>query len=409
MKNGHSNTKHLAPWATPDESPWADRCHPEQGDDPRGSYQRDRDRIIHCASFRKLQHKTQVFVVHEGDYFRTRLNHSIEVTQIGRTLASMLDLMEPLVEAICLGHDLGHGPFGHAGESEIDGILKEYSTNKKRRLKWNANVHSLTLVEELEVQYPSFRGLNLTWATREGLARHKTKYDAPGKTGKYDKYYSPSLEAQVANVADVIAYGTHDVEDALHTPDILRVEELGEQKIDIWEKSWEKANDEFNEAHPGGQWSGVDREQLLIRRAHRHLIDCLIWDVVGETNRRLQQHNVTTLSQARDIWDPIVWFSEEVAPQVNCLLDFMMETVYRGPVVTRQNYRASHIIRELFEALLHNPRLLPLWVQPLVKRGSKRETLEVARFLAGLTDRGAADLYAELFEPTERMMGHRIV
>src|SRR4030042_619652 len=194
--------------ATADANPWARRTHPESGDDPRGSYQRDRDRILHCDSFRKLQHKTQVFVVQEGDFFRPRLTHSLEVAQIGRTLAHMLNLAEPLVEAICLGHDLGHAPFGHAGEQELQRLLRQHGR------EWNANAHSLSVVEELELQYPEHYGLNLTWATREGLARHRPRYDTPAETGEYAVYRQPSLEAQVGNVADLIAYSTHDVEDA---------------------------------------------------------------------------------------------------------------------------------------------------------------------------------------------------
>lgn len=404
MKNRRSIEEDLAPWATPDESPWADRCHPERGGDFRGSYQRDRDRIIHCASFRKLQHKTQVLVVHEGDYFRTRLNHSIEVTQIGRTLACWLKLTEPLVEAICLGHDLGHVPFGHAGEHEFQRILA------KDGLEWNSNVHSLTVVEELEIQYPNARGLNLTWATREGLARHRTKHDIPGEDERYGTYRQPSLEAQVANVADAIAYNTHDVEDALLAR-LLEEEQLHGLSIRIWEDSWQQAKDEFNEAHPGGYWLGVDDDRLLnIRRAHRHLIDCLITDVRYEALRRCSCHNVTTIAEARDLEEPIVAFSKEVAPQVESLQKFMMNEVYKGDVVARQNYRAGHILRELFRALLSDPKLLPSSVhQQLKKKGGSPPPLEIARFLSGLTDRGAADLYAELFEPTERAMGHRIV
>ena len=401
MKNRHSNRDDLAPWATPDESPWADRCHPEQGDDPRGSYQRDRDRIIHCASFRKLQHRTQVLVVYEGDYFRTRLNHTIEVTQIGRTLACWLELTEPLVEAICLGHDLGHVPFGHAGEHEFQRILA------KDGLEWNSNVHSLAVVEELEIQYPNARGLNLTWATREGLARHSTKHDIPGEYEKYSTYRQPSLEAQVANVADAIAYNTHDVEDALLAR-LLEEEQLHGLGIRIWEDSWQQSNDEFSEAHPGGQWSGVDREQLLIRRAHRHLIDCLIRDVHEEALRRSGSHKATTMAETRDLEEPIVAFSKEVAPQVERLQNFMMDEVYKGDVIRRQNYRARHILSELFKALLGDHSILPPWVQERIeKEGSP--PLQVARFLAGLTDRGAADLYAVLFEPTERAMGHSIL
>ncbi|MCX6000581.1 MAG: dNTP triphosphohydrolase, partial [Chloroflexi bacterium] len=199
----------LSRLSTADASPWADRVYPEPPGDPRGSYQRDRDRILHSDSFHKLQHKTQVFVVHEGDFFRTRLTHSLEVAQIGRSIASLLKLNEPLVEAICLAHDLGHAPFGHAGESALSSLLA------KRGATWNANAYSLTIVEDVETQYCGHRGLNLTFATREGIARHSTRFDTEAKTAEYQRTGQPSLEAQVANIADIIAYSTHDVEDAL--------------------------------------------------------------------------------------------------------------------------------------------------------------------------------------------------
>ncbi len=391
----------LAALATPDARPWSSRTYPQSGDDPRGSYARDRDRILHCDSFRKLQHKTQVLVVQEGDFFRTRLTHSLEVAQIGRTLARMLDLTEPLVEALCLGHDLGHAPFGHAGEQELQRLLRGHG------LEWNANAHSLSVVEELELQYPEHHGLNLTWATREGLARHRTRYDPPVESGEYSKYRQPSLEAQVGNVADLLAYSTHDVEDAL-VAGLLAIDDLGGTHIAIWETGWSKAGDEFAKAHPNGIWPGVDKSQLLAKRARRHLIDSLIRDVVVETEARRQKCGVETLQEARDSEDPLVAFSPGVSGQVEKLLDFMMEKVYGGPVVARQNYRASHILSRSFEALSHNHSLLPTSVQQRIHGGSE-PNLEVARFLAGLTDRSAVDLYAELFEPGERAMGHRIL
>jgi dGTPase len=264
----------------------------------------------------------------------------------------------------------------------------------------------LSVVEELELQYCEHPGLNLTWATREGLARHRTRYDVPAETREYDKYRQPSLESQVGNVADLIAYSTHDVEDAL-VAKLLEIDDLETVHIAIWETSWHKARDEFDKAHPNGLWPGVDKPQLLTKRARRHLIDYLIRDVVVETKNRVQQYGVETLEEARATEHPLVAFSPEVAAQVDTLLDFMMEKVYRGPTVARQNHRASHILGCLFEALSKDYSLLPTWVQERIRDGSE-PYLEVARFLARLTDRSAVDLYAELFEPSERAMGHRI-
>ena len=386
--------------ATPDVKPWSARVYPEAGDDSRGSYQRDRDRILHCESFRKLQHKTQVFVVQEGDFFRTRLTHSLEVAQIGRSMAYMLGLTEPLIEAICLGHDLGHAPFGHAGEQELDNLLKG------RGSKWNSNVYSLIVVEEVEVQYCEHQGLNLSWATREGLALHNTKFDAPVESDEYSNYKQCSLESQAANIADIIAYSTHDVEDALEAK-LVEIDDLRQLKIGFWDTCYEKARNELDRAHPKGSWLGVNMPRLLHKRLHRHLIDYLIRDAVRETQRNISHYGVASLGEARSLDHPLVSFSPEVAIQVDKLLDFMHEEVYKGNVIARQNYRASHILRSLFEALIEDYLLLPKQVQERIDRGNE-PSIEVARFLAGLTDRSASDLYAELFEPGERSMGHRI-
>lgn len=396
--------------ATPDVKPWSARVYPETGDDSRGSYKRDRDRILHCESFRKLQHKTQVFVVHEGDFFRTRLTHSLEVAQIGRSMAHMLGLTEPLIEAICLGHDLGHAPFGHAGEQELDNLLKD------RGSKWNSNGYSLIVVEEVEVQYFEHQGLNLTWATREGLALHNTKFDAPVESNEYSNYKQCSLESQAANIADVIAYSTHDVEDALEAK-LVEIDNIRQLKIGFWDTCYKKAKSELDLAQlevprPGDNMphlphTGVNMPRLLHKRLHRHLIDFLIRDAVEETRRNISLLGVASLDEARTLDHPLVSFSPEVALQVDKLLDFMHEEVYKGNVVARQNYRASHILRFLFGALIEDYLLLPKQVQGRIDRGND-PAIEVARFLAGLTDRSASDLYAELFEPGERSMGHRI-
>lgn len=277
---------------------------------------------------------------------------------------------------------------------------------RERGLEWNANAHSLSVVEELELQYCEYHGLNLTWATREGLARHRTRYDPPAETGEYATYRQPSLEAQVGSIADLIAYSSHDVEDALGAG-LLEIDDLEKAQIAIWETGWHKAGAEFAKAHPTGTWSGVDKAQLLNKRARRHLIDFLIRDVSIETENRVRKYAVKTLEEVRGFETNLVAFSPDVATQVEKLLDFMMERVYKGPVVTRQNYRASYILSSLFGALSANHYLLPTWIRERIRDGSEPD-LEVARFLAGLTDRSAVDLYAELFEPSDRAMGHHI-
>ena len=386
-------------FSTPDTSPWADRRYPEAEGDPRLNYQRDRDRVLHCESFRKLQHKTQVFIVHEGDFFRTRITHSLEVAQIGRGLAWLLGLSEPLVEAICLAHDLGHAPFGHAGENALKDLLKN---------GWNSNAYSLDIVENIELQYCERRGLNLTWATREGIACHETKHDVPSIVTEYKTYNQPSLEAQVANISDTIAINTHDVEDAL-VAGILEVDALHKLNIDFYERSRRKAEKEFNIAHPEGVWLGVDKEQVLNKRTRRHMINILILDVCNEYKRRLKKSKVKAIEEARALDQPLVAFSQGMEAQVDELSKFMMGTVYKGLVVARQNFKARYILTNLFNALMNEDSryLLPQDVQERVDKGNNQ--LEIARFLASLTDRGASDLYAELFEPTGRAMGHHIV
>lgn len=388
----------LSNLATPEKSPWFDRQYIEKDIDPRGRFQRDRDRILHSDSFRKLQYKTQVFVVHEGDFFRTRLTHSLEVSQIGRTLASMFKVSEPLVEAICLGHDLGHAPFGHIGEEALQKFLGESGLN------WNANAHSLTVVEELEVQYFQHPGLNLTWATREGIARHATKFDAPVEEGDYAKYKQPSLETQIANLADLIAYCSHDVEDAIFAR-ILSIDDLNSIDSSLWKECCERAEKESDEGE--NSWQESERKHLQVKRIHRHLIDLLIHNAFEHTCRQLSTLGKTSMDEIRNLDSPVIHFDDEIYEQVNNLLDFMVDNVYKSLIVSRQNYRANLVISSLCKALEEDTKLLPVRVKEGISKGADKAT-EIARFIAGLTDRSATDLYAELFEPSERSMGHFI-
>jgi len=303
-----------------------------------------------------------------------------------------------LVEAICLGHDLGHAPFGHTGEVALQGFLKVHG------LTWNANAHSLTVVEESEVQYFQHRGLNLTWATREGIARHSTKFDTPVEEGEYAKYRQPSLETQIANLADLIAYCSHDVEDAIfaHIIDIGNLDKLGSS---IWEKCYRKAKNEHKTTLQ--VWQDSDKERLTTKRIHRHLIDLLIKNAFDYTRKRMSSPSKARLEDIRDADSPLISFDDETATQIENLLDFMVNNVYKSPIVNRQNYRADLIISKLCEALKEDLKLLPMRVQEQIKHGAD-ENIEIARFIAGLTDKGATDLYSELFEPTERSMGHFI-
>jgi dGTPase len=384
--------------ATPLNAPWSNREYVERDDDPRGQYQRDRDRILHSDSFRKLQYKTQVFVVHEGDFFRTRLTHSLEVAQIGRTLASIFDLNEPLVEAICLAHDLGHSPFGHTGEEALGNCLKS------DHLVWNANINSLTVIESSEVQYFNHPGLNLTWATREGIARHATNFDVPVEEGKYMAYRQPSLEAQAANIADLIAYCSHDVEDAIFA-NILFIGDLNTLGNPLWDICIHKAEKEFKSSRI--PWQEKEKKHLLTKRIHRHLIDHLIRSVFHNSRQQVKSGNISTVDEMRGMESVLISFDSDVKAQVDTLIDYMVSHVYKSPIVDRQNYRANLIITRLFQALNEDNRLLPVSIQKRIGGGANQR-VEIARFIASLTDKSATDLYAELFQPTERAMGHFI-
>jgi len=396
----------LAHLRTPEEAPWTDRVHKsDSGTDPRPPFERDRDRIIHCEHFRRLQHKTQVLIVTEGDLYSTRLMHSVETAQIGRSVACSLGLNGPLADALCLAHDVGHTPFGHQGEETLKRLLADDGG-------WDSNQHSLRVIDEIEAQYPNFLGLDLTWAVREGVARHKTAFDVPAVThgtgSDLGGYRAPSLETQVGNVADEVAYLTHDVHDALEHGLLTRDEceaALGESSL--WKRAAIATDGEMKHYHPEG-WPGVDEQRVRVRRLHRNLISILLVDVLCESASRGAA--IKDLAEARESDAPIIEFSPEMRKQVDSLREFMLETVYRSPLVSRQNAKADHVLERLFDALTRNPRLLPTYVRQRINGSGESGTVkhEVAFFLASLTDRGAMDLYAELFVPSDRAMGHHV-
>ena len=391
---------------TPDKSPWTDRANRSDSvADPRPAFERDRDRIIHSEHFRRLQHKTQVLIVTEGDLYSTRLMHSVETAQIGRSIASSLGLNGALADAICLAHDVGHTPFGHQGEDTLKRLLVEDGG-------WDSNHHSLRVIDELEAQYPGFLGLDLTQAVREGVARHKTAFDAPAITyvsaSDLAKYRAPSPEAQIGNVSDEIAYLTHDLHDALEHG-LLSEQECAANLggLSLWKRAFTVTQAEMSMSHPEG-WSGVDESRVKVRRLHRNLIALLLNDVLEESATRGAQF--AGLMAVRDSAVPVVDFSEEMRAQVDALRDFLYDTVYKSPLVSRQNAKADHVLDRLFFALLDNTRLLPRYVQQRIGCDANASivTREVAFFLASLTDRGAIDLYGELFVPSDRAMGHHV-
>lgn len=330
---------------TPNRAPWTNRQHgmPDDGDF-RSPFDRDRDRILHSRAFRRLQHKTQVLMVTEGDDYRTRITHSLEVAQIARSIARGLGLSEPLAEAIALGHDVGHTPFGHQGEVTFSELLSN-------RGGWNSNEHSLRVLDDLEIQYHDHPGLNLTWATREGIARHKTAFDEPIEG--FSSYPSPSLECQVVNLADPLAYVTHDLHDALDYG-LVTEEQLASTGNELWRIAWTITRGQFDYSHPGGTWPGVDPANVKYRVVHRQMINMLIRDIlefsVGAAS------GVSSLGLARSAAQPIVDLSLEKRHQVDTLVEFMFDRVYKSPLVVRQNFKADRILRDLYSALMADGR-----------------------------------------------------
>jgi len=396
----------LAHLCTPDESPWTDRQHRIESDvDPRPAFERDRDRIIHSEHFRRLQHKTQVLIVTEGDLYSTRLLHSVETAQIGRSIALSLGLNGALADAICLAHDVGHTPFGHQGEETLKRLLAAYGG-------WDSNHHSLRVIDEIEAQYSAFLGLNLTKAVREGVARHQTPFDDPAVTygtgGDLGEYRAPSPEAQVGNVADEVAYITHDLHDALEQGLLARTDcDAGLVGSSLWKRTSRKTDGEMQVSHPEG-WRGVDESRVCVRLLHRNLISMLLFDVLGESARRGAAY--ADLAAARDSETPVVDFSADMRKQVTAMRQFLFNSAYKSPLVSRQNAKADYVLERLFASLSRDTRLLPTYVQQRINGSADAGTIahEVAFFLASLTDRGALDLYGELFVPTDRAMGHHV-
>jgi dGTPase len=354
------------------------RIHPEKEDKYRSVFQRDRDRIVHSAAFRRLEYKTQVFVNHEGDYYRTRLTHTLEVSQIARSIARLLRLNEDLTEAISLAHDLGHTPFGHAGEEALRELMKNDGGFEHNR-------QGLRVVEELERRYPNFNGLNLSFEVREGIIKHFTPYDQPENIQPAS---FPTLEAQVVNLADEIAYTNHDLDDGL-TAGMITEKEL--QKIPLWNKMRQKVK----RASPGAE---EERERYQIIRA---LINLQVIDLLKETEKRIKEANITSYRQVATMPFSIVSFSSLMEEENKQLKDFLAKNLYCHWRVIRMVKKAHRIINELFHSYLKWPDQLP----PGVRRRANGEPLYrvVCDYIAGMTDRFALDEHNKLFHPYEKV------
>ncbi len=358
------------------------RRHPEAEHPFRMVFQRDRDRIIHSSAFRRLEYKTQVFVNHEGDYYRTRLTHTMEAAQVTRTLARALGLNEDLAETVALAHDLGHTPFGHAGERTLDRLMEQYGG-------FDHNSQSLRIVEVLEERYPSFRGLNLSWEVREGIVKHSTRYDRP-QVLEYDASLAPCLEAQIVDFADEVAYNAHDVDDGLKSG-MLDADDLGTVPI------WADAMREVSQHAPNASLA------ILHYQAVRTLIDWMVGDLTESLLDRLRDQGIDSLDGVRAVKPRLVDFSPAMTARHRELKAFLYDRLYTHHRVTRMTQKADRIMSALFEVYMTEPRQLPPHV--LRRTAEEDETVPrvIADYIAGMTDRFALEEYKKLFDPYERV------
>jgi dGTPase len=376
-------------------------CHPGQSrgrrfneheSATRNAFQRDRDRIIHSAAFRRLKEKTQVFVAHEGDQYRTRLTHSLEVAQIARTLARQLGADEDLAEALALAHDLGHPPFGHAGEKVLAEKMADYGG-------FDHNAQTLRVVTKLEVRYPEFEGLNLAWETLEGVVKHNGPLLKPGEGGadlpwgfteyegwpELELHTYAGLEAQIAALSDDIAYNNHDIDDGLRSG-LLALEPL----LDL-----PMAGEVFRQVR--AQWPDISRD-VLIHEAVRELIGLMVGDVLSETRRRLREAKPGTAEELRALDQPVVAFSEEMNLQLAAIRRHLFDNMYRHYKVNRMMGQAGRVVRDLFDLFLNDPGLLPTEVRAGAGDARSLETARlVCDYIAGMTDRSAIEEHRRLF------------
>ena len=373
----------MAPWAAW-ETLSRGRRHPEPAHAYRGEYQRDRDRIIHSTAFRRLVYKTQVFVNHEGDHYRTRLTHSLEVAQIARTAARYLHLNEDLVEAICLAHDLGHTPFGHAGQEALNACMKPWGG-------FEHNLQSLRVVDELEERYAGFRGLNLTYETREGILKHSSKRNAKelGELGRrFLERRQPGLEVQLANLADEIAYNNHDVDDGLRAG-LLTEDEL--EDVELFANHWNGVRD----AHPQ-----IGRREL-IHETVRAMINEVVTDLVDHSRAAMERTHPVDADAVRRRARPMIDFSRSTAKRHRALKSFLNKRLYRHERVMEMTEQATAVVTALFERFMDDIHAMPRShahraLDGQESAGDAGQARAVADYVAGMTDRYALSAYARL-------------
>ncbi len=371
--------KTLAPYAMK-SSQSRGRVYPEEEPHYRTVFQRDRDRIIHSTAFRRLEYKTQVFVITEGDHYRTRLTHEIEVNQIGRSIGQALQANLDLIEAIILAHDLGHPPFGHAGEATLSDLMEPYGGLEHNR-------HSLRIVDELETRYPHFKGLNLTFEVREGIVKHETDYDAADATG-FDPELSATLESQIACVADELAYSTHDLDDG------LRSGMLTFSKVATLE-AWQRAVKRISRKYTGL------KGDMLRHAVVRELIGYYIADCLKTTDRRIQSLGISSVDDVRHAERNLCSLSPEAQGEFDELKAFLLKNMYRHYRVIRMQEKARIIVTGLFTNYMATPEQLPDWIQERIDGESKARV--ICDYIAGMTDRFATEEHQRLFDPYARV------
>ncbi|MCC6325220.1 MAG: deoxyguanosinetriphosphate triphosphohydrolase [Candidatus Brocadia sp.] len=372
--------RELAPYAMKSKDSRG-RKYPEEEHPYRSVYQRDRDRIIHSTAFRRLEYKTQVFVNHEGDYYRTRLTHTMEVSQIARSIARVLNLNEDIAEAISLAHDLGHTPFGHSGEDALKKLMEGHGG-------FEHNLHGLRVVDILERKYPDFRGLNLSWELKESIVKHNSPYNNTSVVTEYHTNEQPLLEAQIVDKADSIAYDNHDLDDSLKAG-IITDDDL--QAVNLWRETQKKVKQKY---------TIYDRD-IVIAQTIKMLINLEVTDLIETTVSRMKQEGIKTVRDVREYPRLIVSFSPTLSEQKKNLQEFLFKNVYQHYRVVRMADKAKRFLEELFIAFIKNPKQLPFEYQRWIEEAGLYQA--VCDYIAGMTDRFAQDEYKKLFYPYERV------
>ncbi len=397
--------KILAPYAMKSKDS-VGRRYKESDHESRTCYQRDRDRVVHCEAFRKLEYKTQVFVIFEGDYYRTRLTHTIEVAQLARTIGRNLRLNEDLIEAVALSHDLGHPPFGHAGEDALNEILNDKKLKKYKLKSFNHNVRSFDIVTKFEKRYPDFDGLNLTNEVLIGILKHQTVFDNPGTAKEIKERIirdeGPTFEAQVVDVADSLAYLNHDIDDGL-VSGCIRTEDLMESEL--WKKAINKV---------GGIPKSGDQEMFRYQIV-KMLIDMQVKDFLEATQERIKKHDFKNSKEVKEFnfnlsrtskksAEVLIGFSKTMTEERNHLQAMLNEKLYHHYRVERMTTKARRILKDLFEVYANNPKQLPYSIYERKRNYSKAELYEtICNYMASMTDRFALDEHKKLFEPYQKV------